>query len=85
MTARSNRAAVRRAGDHREALLVRLRTGRFRMRAAHEPPNSQRDDCAADHEDDEPEQGSPLTVKLRGRTEAPQGAEGTQFLSARGA
>jgi len=55
------------------------------MRAAHEPPNSQRDDCAADHEDDEPEQGSPLTVKLRGRAEAPAiGAEGAQFPSARG-
>ena len=27
----------------------------------------------------------PLTMKLRGRTEAPQGAEGAQFLSARGA
>jgi hypothetical protein len=26
-----------------------------------------------------------LTVKLRGRTEAPDGAEGAQFLSARGA
>jgi hypothetical protein len=26
-----------------------------------------------------------LTVKLRGRTEAPQGAEGAQFPSARGA
>jgi len=27
----------------------------------------------------------PLTVKLRGRTEAPDGAEGAQFLGARGA
>jgi hypothetical protein len=27
----------------------------------------------------------PLTVKLRGRTEAPHGAEGAQSLSARGA
>src|SRR5580658_1670966 len=27
----------------------------------------------------------PLTVKLRGRTEAPHGAEGAQFLGARGA
>jgi len=26
-----------------------------------------------------------LTVKLRGRTEAPHGAEGAQFLGARGA